>query len=235
MFGSKKTTKVDLNELAPETLEQTPKGYTPPKGTPTPKRKDVEARNRRPVVANRKNLTREEKREIKLENRRRSDELYRKQQQAMRTGDEANMPYQHRGKVRSWGRDYIDASAPISAFFMPIALLILPLIFFQRYFPNITVYITLGLYIIFFIMALHAFYLARRTKSGAIAKFGAAELPRGFTFQMFSRCFYPRRWRLPKAQAKRGEFPPGATKEDRIANREAARAAKKAAKEKQGF
>ncbi|MDY5584575.1 MAG: DUF3043 domain-containing protein [Arcanobacterium sp.] len=235
MFGSKKTKTLENNELLPEVNEHTPKGYTPPKGAPTPKRKDVEAKNRRPVVANRKNLSREEKREIRLENRRRSDEIYRKQQQAMRTGDEANMPYQHRGKVRSWGRDYIDASAPISAFFMPIALLILPLLFLQRYIPSVTVYITLGLYIIFFVMTLHAVYLARRTKNGAIAKFGAGEIPRGFTFQMFSRCYYPRRWRLPKAQVKRGEFPPGATKEDRIANREAARAAKKAAKEKQGF
>ncbi len=191
--------------------ESVKKGYNPPKGTATPKRRQAEKRNRRPLIADRSRLSREERRELKKEQRKKSDEVYRLQQAAMRTGDERHLPPQHKGKVRRWGRDYIDASFCLAAWFMPLAVLIVPLIFLQGRFPQIAWISTLVLYAIFAVMFIHALWLAHTAKKYAARIFGAAALPRGFMAQMLGRGFYPRRWRLPSPQVKRGEFPAGAT------------------------
>lgn len=221
VFGSKKTSEENAS-LAQPTTRATPKGHTAAKGAPTPRRKDVEARNRRPLVSDTKSMTRAEKRARKAEERARSNELYQKQQQAMRTGDQRNMPHQHKGPVRAWGRDYVDASAPISAFFMPVALLLLPLMFFQAKFPQIVIVAVWAMYAVFLIMLIHGAIVARRAKKLAAHRFG--EVPSGFFLQMFGRAFYLRRWRLPAPQVCRGEFPKGASRADL----KEARAAKKA-------
>ncbi|MFC5369993.1 DUF3043 domain-containing protein [Arcanobacterium bovis] len=215
MFGSKKETSANDKTFQSDTdREVMPKGYTPKKGTPTPKRKEVEAANRRPIVADRTKLSREAKKAQRAENRRRSNELYYKQQQAMRTGDEANMPAQHRGKLRKWARDYVDASGPISGWFMPIAIALIPLMVVQMRFPQIVNFVAIALYVVFFAMLIHAVIIVRRAKLLAGHRYGFDQIPRGFTMQMLGRAFYIRRWRLPAAQVKRGEFPPGSSKED---------------------
>ncbi|MCI6574147.1 MAG: DUF3043 domain-containing protein [Actinomycetaceae bacterium] len=213
MFGLKKresaTTPVET------TTEVTlPKGYTPKKGGATPKRREVEASNRRPLVADKTKLTRAEKKERKAQARQRSDALWQQQQEAMRTGDEAHMPYQHRGKARRFARDYVDASAPISAWFMPMAILLIPLMFFSAAFPVFAFTATICFYAVFLLMLLHALFVAFRAKHLAQAKFGEAAVPRGLVWQMIGRCFYVRRWRLPKPQVARGEFPEGGTRAD---------------------
>lgn len=211
MFGSKKTSNLENSALA-SPKETTRKGYTPAKGVPTPRRKDVQARNRRPLVSDVKSLSKEERRQRKAEERARSNELYQKQQHAMRTGDERHMPAQHKGPIRAFGRNYVDASAPISAFFMPVALLLLPIMFFQGRFPQIVIPMVWGMYVVFLLMLIHAIWVARRAKKLALHKFG--EVPPGFLFQMLGRAFYLRRWRLPSPQVARGQFPPGGSRED---------------------
>ncbi|WP_160149035.1 DUF3043 domain-containing protein [Arcanobacterium ihumii] len=223
MFGSKKESTSGNSAASESTVEATPKGYTPKKGTATPKRRDVEAAQRRPIVADRTKLTKEQKKAKKAQDRKRSNELYYQQQQAMRTGDEKHMPVQHQGKARKWARDYIDASAPVSSWFMPLAIALIPMMIFQLRFPQIVNYLTLALYLIFFIMLFNALFVVRRAKTLASYRFGTDQIPRGFTMQMLGRCFYIRRWRLPTPQVKRGEFPPGSSRED-------LKAAKKAGK-----
>ncbi|MBM7825525.1 hypothetical protein JOD55_001352 [Arcanobacterium pluranimalium] len=227
MFGSKKDTSAHdatATQLQ-DGHESTPKGYTPKKGVPTPKRKAVEAANRRPIVADRTKLSKEAKKAQRAENRRRSNELYYKQQQAMRTGDENNMPVQHRGKLRKWARNYVDASGPISGWFMPIAIALIPLMIVQLRFPQIVNFVAIALYVVFFAMLVHAVIIVRRAKVLAGYRYGFDQVPRGFTMQMLGRAFYVRRWRLPAAQVKRGEFPPGSSKEDLKAAKQAAKAA----------
>lgn len=212
MFGSKKTSEVENSSRANHEGRDMPKGRTASKGAPTPRRKDVEARNRRPLVSDVKSLTKEEKRQRKAEDRTRSNELYNRQQQAMRTGDQRNMPSQHKGPIRAFGRDYIDAAAPVSAFFMPVAILLLPMMFFQAKFPQIVIPAVWAMYVVFLLMLAHAIFVARRAKKLAIHRFG--EVPSGFFFQMLGRAFYLRRWRLPSPQVARGEFPKGGSRED---------------------
>ena len=66
MSGKKKTEakpKAKVEEATPETR----KGYTPKKELPTPTRKKAEAANRQPIVANRKAMTRQERRQKRRE------------------------------------------------------------------------------------------------------------------------------------------------------------------------
>ncbi len=212
MFGKKKETEA---EVTPEEVTPVlPKGQSPRKGSPTPKRKQAEAANRRPIVADHRALTKEEKRIRKAEERARSDEAWRKQQQAMKTGDERNMPAQHAGAVRRFARDYLDARSGLAVAFMPMALVLLASIFIQAYWPQIFVYVTLGVYGIFIIMILDSLLAVRNARLLAEGKFGEDKVPPRFFWQIFTRTFYLRRWRLPAPQVKRGEYPAGATKED---------------------
>ncbi|MDY6143545.1 MAG: DUF3043 domain-containing protein [Arcanobacterium sp.] len=227
VFGLKKK-QPESAENAVEATPPLPKGYTPKKGTPTPKRKDAQAANMRPVIADHSKMTKEQKKAARAENRRLQDELYHKQQVAMRTGDERNMPYQHRGKVRRFARNYVDAAAPVSAFFMPLAILLIPVFLLQARWPQIAMYVTYGFYLIFITMLIHAIIVVRRAKLLTAYHYGEDEVPRGFTWQMIGRAFYLRRWRLPAPQVKRGEFPEGSTLADLKAARKAHKAAKKA-------
>ena len=229
MFGKKKAAPEEVaveQEVAP-----LPKGYTPPKGTATPKRKVAEAANRHPIVADRRKLTKEERKARKAANRKASDDLYYKQQQAMRTGDERNMPYQHQGKVRRFGRDVVDSYSPISGWFMPLAVLLIPMMFFTARYPRFSFWATIAFYVIFILMALHALFIARRARMLAAYKYGDAQVPRGFIWQMLGRGFYPRRWRLPSPQVKRGEYPEGGAPSDLKEARLAAREERKLQKE----
>ncbi|MFP7696044.1 DUF3043 domain-containing protein [Trueperella sp. LYQ143] len=220
MFGFKKQTQSqqphDSQQEAP-----LPKGYTPAKGAPTPRRKDVQAARRRPLIADTSSMSRSEKRAVRAEQRARSNELYHKQQEAMRTGDERNMPPQHQGRERAWARNYIDATGPYSSMFMPLALLLIPVMFLQYRWPRVFIPVIWVIYALFIAMMVYAVYLARKTKMLAEYHFGS--LPRGFFMQMLGRCFYVRRWRLPVPQVKRGEFPKGSSRQDVKAARQARR------------
>ncbi|QRV02853.1 DUF3043 domain-containing protein [Arcanobacterium phocisimile] len=222
MFGQKKDSTPATPEVGVVPQE---KGYTPPKGTPTPKRKEAQKARRRPIVASTSALTKEEKRKLRAENRAKSNELYYRQQTAMRTGDEKNMPPAHRGRVRRWGRDYIDASAPWGQWFMPLVIPLLLLAVFMSYWPQVAFLAIVGLYAVFIVMVIQLAWIVRKAKILATYKFGADEIPSGFSMQMFSRGMYMPRWRLPSPQVKRGEFPTGGSKEDY----RAAKAARKSA------
>ncbi|MDP9807099.1 hypothetical protein J2S70_001681 [Trueperella bonasi] len=228
MFGSKKKPEESAPAENQQAKPKTPKGYTPSKGAPTPRRRDVEAARRRPLVSDAKSMTREEKRQLKAEQRARSNELYQKQQEAMRTGNQREMPVQHRGPERAFARDYVDAKGPVSAFFMPVALLILPLMLLQPRWPEVIIPIIWVMYAVFFLMALVAFITGKQAKDLVAYRFG--EAPKGLMLQMVGRAFYLRRWRLPSAQVERGEYPEGGSRTDLKEARRAKRAAKKAEK-----
>lgn len=208
LFGKKDISDSTLANGPAVTPEpETPKGYTAAKGAPTPRRKDVEAKNRRPLVGDTSSMTKDEKKVRKAEQRAKSNEMYAKGQEAMRTGDDRNMPIQHKGPVRRYARDYIDASHNLGAGIFGIFLLILPLIMLQSVNPTAITIAIIAIYAIAILMFLHSIWLVRKVKKKVIEKFGEGSVPKGFFFQMLGRTFYPRRWRMPKSQVRPGEFP----------------------------
>ncbi|MCF2706496.1 DUF3043 domain-containing protein [Arcanobacterium haemolyticum] len=228
VFGRKKESE-ELTASEP-VVTQAPKGHTPGKGTPTPKRKDVEAARRRPIIADHSKMSRAEKKAYNAERRAKADELWQKQQLAMKTGDERNMPPMHAGPVRRFARDYLDARFNLGVVFMPLALLLLVSMFIQSaniVSPRVFFYAVIAVYIFFVIMIFDSWWGVRNAKILIEHKFGEGKVPRQFTWQMISRTLYLPRWRMPRPMTKFGEFPEGGTPTDLKEARKARRAKKK--------
>ncbi|QOR69162.1 DUF3043 domain-containing protein [Ruania alkalisoli] len=194
MFGRKKN-----EDLTPTVEDETPSG----KGRPTPRRRDAEARNKRPLVPTDRKAARREQRAKYAEARERMN-------QAMVTGDDQHMPAQHRGPVRRYLRDYVDARWNLGELFLPIAALIVLIMLGASFIPalgNVALLAFYSLYIIVFIALADAIILAVRLRRKVRAKFGQDRVGRGVILYVIMRAFQLRRTRLPKPQIKRGEFP----------------------------
>lgn len=226
MFGKKKDTE-PVERVAPHVQSGPSKGYTPGKGAPTPKRRVAEARNQRPIIADRTKMTKEEKKALKAEQRARSDEAWQRAQTAMKTGDERHMPAQHAGPVRRFARDYLDARTSLAEGFMPLALLLLLSMFVQTLSSTLFVYVVLGIYALLIVMLADAFWAWRNCKVLIEHKFGEGKVPPRSTWQMISRIFYIRRWRMPRPMVKRGEWPVGGSPQDLKDARKERRSSKK--------
>ncbi|MGO1594397.1 MAG: DUF3043 domain-containing protein [Ancrocorticia sp.] len=192
-----------------ESTPALPKGYSPKKGTPTPKRRDVEAAHRSPLISDRSKMSKAEKKALKQADRAKADARWQKEQRAMKTGDERNMPIQHAGPVRRFARDYLDARSGIGLGFMPLALVLLVTIVLQGFNPELFIIVTIAIYALFILMIIDSAWATRNARLLSEYKFGADSVPPRFTWQMFTRTFYLRRWRLPVPMVKRGEYPEG--------------------------
>ena len=183
----------------PEVINTTPQG----KGRPTPTRREAEAARRRPLVP-------KDRKAAKREARAKRDAAFQREQAAMKTGDEANLPYTHQGPVRRWSRDYIDARFNLASYFFFLLFAVLLLVFIQAQFPEIALFVMLGMYGLMFLMLLDSLLAVRKMKKKMDERFGPERVPRGIRWQMFGRTFYPRRWRRPIPLVDRGEWPAGA-------------------------
>ncbi|WP_022919185.1 DUF3043 domain-containing protein [Ruania albidiflava] len=193
MFGRKKEAAQPA-----EAEEPTPVG----KGRPTPKRKDAEARNKRPLVPTDRAAARRAQRQKMAEARAKMDE-------AMVTGNDQYLPAQHRGRTRRFLRDYVDARWSLGEVFMPMALVIVVIMLFAAFLPipaQVATGAFFSLYIVMFIALIDAIILGYRVRRKAIEKFGEGAR-KGSVMYVAMRVFQIRRTRLPKPQVQRGEFP----------------------------
>ena len=193
MFGRRNKT---LNEQQAEAATTAPREGA--KNRPTPKRKDREAANRRPlVVTDRKaarSVDRDKRREAQL-----------KQRAAMVTGDDANLPARDKGPVRRYIRDYVDARWNFGEFMLPVMVVVLALSFIRV--PAVFAAVSIGVYGLLLAAAGDGFLMWRRLKAKLIAKFGEDKVGRGLAMYAGMRGFQIRRSRMPRALAKRGQFP----------------------------
>ena len=229
LFGKKKAEDLPAEE-EPSALAQPSKGFTAGKGRPTPRRKDVEAHNRRPLISNKATMTREEKKVLKAEQRARSNEIYERQQKAMREGDDRNMPELHRGPIRRFARDCIDSRRHFATFILLLLAVIFIGIFAFRASARGLQYFVWGTYALMFIMLFDGWWAARNTKILVAHKYGENKVPDRTLSQMWVRTFYPRRWRMPRPQVKIGEDPEGGSPQDLKEAKASARKAKSEAR-----
>ena len=193
MFGRKK----QAVETEP-VQEPVPEG----KGRPTPKRKEAEARNKRPLVPTDRGAAKRAQREKMADARRKMD-------QAMVTGEDRYLPAQHKGPARRYLRDYVDARWSMGEAFMPLAALIVVVLLaasFLKMPAQIVMGAFYGLYIVMFIALVDAVLLGFRVRRKAQEKFGEGAR-KGAVMYVVMRAFQIRRTRLPKPQVKRGDFP----------------------------
>ena len=176
------------------------------KGRPTPRRKDQQAKNLRPVVP-------KDRETAKREARAARDAAWKRQSEAMVTGEEKYLPAREKGPVKRYIRDYIDARLSLGEFFMPLVFILLIISFgFSRilpHYPLVSFYTVVAMngYLLLAIAdSAWCWYRLRRRLS---EKFGADRVKDEGTivFYIMSRCFMLRRWRRPATLVKRGQYP----------------------------
>ncbi|KAA8822464.1 DUF3043 domain-containing protein [Bifidobacterium vespertilionis] len=180
------------------------------KGRPTPKRRQAEAENLRPIVpADRKAANKAAKAKLRAK----QDAEY----EAMQTGDVRNMPKAERLPWRIYIRDYVDARWNVAEWFMPVAgvLMIAALIISSAFqyttfamTSSMVIFVLLYGYVI--VAGIDLWFMWRKLKPLLVAKYGERSVAKGMRSCSYacSRAMQLRRWRMPKpTQPKRGNWP----------------------------
>ena len=181
------------------------------KGRPTPSRKEAEAARRRPLVAT-------DRKEAKRREREARDIAWARQEEALRTGDERYLPERDRGKARRFTRDWVDARRSLSEYLLPVMLAFIVLsigIGFISPSANqsggaasvVLAWTTIALYIMFAIAIIEVSVVWPRIKKRIRIRYPDEKIPKRTYFYAFSRMIMLRRFRSPKPQVGRGEFP----------------------------
>jgi len=185
------------------------KNTTPKKGHATPKRSEVQAARRTPIVtstgpkATNRPLTKEEKAAQRQKDRAVRDEAY----VGMKAGVEKHLPARDKGPQKRYIRQYVDARRNMGELFMPVVFgfIILNMILLQFGFANIAGILTIVMYLTFIIAAIDTYFMWRRLKAELTNKFGDVE--RGSAMYASMRAVQIRKMRIPSALTTRGDFP----------------------------
>ena len=168
------------------------------KGRPTPKRKEREAANLRPLVGS-------DRKEANKVAKSKYNEARDRARVGMAKGEEKYLPARDKGPQKRFVRDFVDARFSVGELMIPVMLVIIVLTLVDNY--QVQIISILGLWG-FFILAvldcvLAGFLVGRRLA----AKFGTENVQRGYRWYTAMRCLQLRRMRLPKPQVKRGQYP----------------------------
>lgn len=183
------------NDPPPEQAQPADESATGGKGRPTPKRREAERGRRRAVGAPR------DRKEAYRRVRERQREERSKSMQALRTGDERNLPPRDRGPVKRYVRDVVDARRSVAEFFLPLALVIVVLTLTssaQLKLVGSTLWMVLVVLIV-----VDSIVLVMRLKRGLRRSF-PDENHRGAVSYALMRSMQIRRFRLPPPRVKPG-------------------------------
>lgn len=179
------------------------------KGRPTPRRREVERRNRRPIgspnraTAARAGATKAEKKAARAAERKVFAAERARTREALVTGDERYLPTRDKGPARRFVRDYVDARRNAGELFIPVALVILLSSLVPV--PIIVTGSLVALYTMVLWVVVDSVLLRRRLTRHTAERFG--DKATGAATYGMMRALQIRRTRLPRPQVKRGEFP----------------------------
>lgn len=175
------------------------------KGRATPSRKEREAANKRPLVPQKKKLTKEDRRKRATERA-----VARAGYEA---GEERYLPARDKGPQRRFVRDFVDARTTVGEFMIPTMFAGVIITFLPDYGTNTEVgfglqtALLLGVYGFFLVGIIDAMIFGRKMIRVMSAKFGDANLEKGLKWYAGVRAFQFRPLRTPKPRVKRGETP----------------------------
>lgn len=198
-----------------------PKGYTPPKGRPTPKRKEVELergvirgsslapttpqQQRQKRKELKASMTKEEWKEHKRKEREESRRRQRDAQAAMDRGEERYLLPRDKGPERAFGRDWVDSRRFINNWLMPFALVLLLSMFITNGFPEAAGIVSLVSMAAILLLAVEGIIIGRRANRALRSEFpDTTQGGIGFGFYAYARATQPRRWRSPKPRVELG-------------------------------
>ncbi|HET7800061.1 MAG TPA: DUF3043 domain-containing protein [Humibacillus xanthopallidus] len=191
MFGRKKT----LNEeLAPPVEQDSARPGA--KNRPTPKRREQEALNKRPLIVTDRKAARSSDKAVRREQ-------MAKQRAGMMAGDEKFLPVRDKGPRRRFIRDTVDARWNIGEFMLPVMLIVLLLSFVRASWALMAVFVLV--YGLILVAIIDALLMWRRTRTKVESRFGQAE--KGDAWYAIMRAFQMRRTRMPKPRVARGDHP----------------------------
>lgn len=186
-----------------------PKGVTPGKGRPTPKRREAEGRRRGPVAPPPR-TTREairRNRELRKRNPASKEErraAAKERRERMMAGDERYLLPRDRGPVKAYVRDLVDSRRNVLGLFMPLAILVfitllIPLPAVQQYATLLTTVMLLG-------MVVEGFLNGRRISRQVRAKFPKENVKgASIGWYAFVRASQIRKLRMPKPRVSPGQ------------------------------
>nr|WP_282440022.1 DUF3043 domain-containing protein [Corynebacterium simulans] len=199
--------------------EEHRKGYTPPKGRPTPKRDQQEIargvkrdphgmseaqryQHRKEMKAS---MSKEEWKAYKRKEREESRAANRLAQERMASGDERYLLPRDKGEVRRYVRDWVDSRKFINEWMMPMMLLLLVVMMLANFSPNVANWVNIFAMVVIAVIAIEGFWLARQCNNAVCLKFpGTTEAGFGLGFYAYTRASQPRKWRTPKPRVERG-------------------------------
>lgn len=207
----------------PETGEQQrPRGYTPPKGRPTPRRRDVElergiiggqsmapsdtygqARQKRKEMKS--SMSKEEYKAYKQRERDERLKRQRENQAAMDRGEEAFLMDRDKGEVRRFARDWVDSRRFVSNFVMPVAIALLVIMLAGNFFPEFAATASMFAMLLMLVFLVEGITIGRRVNKAVRTKFPeTTETGFGLGYYSYSRAVQPRKWRTPRARVEIG-------------------------------
>ena len=202
------TDAIDETEVGEDSASG-PKGHTPGKGRPTPRRREAEGRRRGPVpppprttreAMRRSRGNKEERKELAAKRR----EIRASQRQRMMAGEEKYLPARDRGPVKALVRDMVDSRRNLLGLFMPLAIIV----FVALLAPNraLQSYATLLCLVMLLAMILEGVLNGRRYTRLARLKF-PKEPVSGLSvgWYAFIRASQIRRLRIPKPRVGPGD------------------------------
>jgi hypothetical protein len=177
------------------------------KNRPTPKRKQVQAARKQPLVPTSRTgragggkASKQAAREERVKARER-----------MMLGDERYLMARDRGPVRRFARDYVDGRWNLGELLLPVMVIVLALSFvgagLRQEHPGVYGGALAVTYTLVVMSAADAFLMSQRMKKAARERFGDGVDTKGLTWYSVMRAFQIRRTRVPRPAVKRGEPP----------------------------
>jgi hypothetical protein len=200
--------EIDVGEES-DAEESKPKGHTPAKGRPTPKRRDAEQRRRGPVAPpprttreamKRARGNKEERKALSAKRR----ELRVKQRERMMAGDEKYLMPRDRGPVKGYIRDLVDSRRNLLGLFMPLAVVIFVALLFPD--PQVQSLTTLFCLLMLVAMIFEGILMGRRLTRLVRERY-PKEPVRGLSvgWYAFIRASQIRKLRVPKPRVRPGD------------------------------
>lgn len=180
-----------------EPVNVTPSGgsqSTASKGRPTPKRRESQAALRRPLVADTKGASKEQKQKLKIKRAQAREGMLR--------GDQAYLAARDRGPEKRFLRDAVDRRRNIGEVLIPLMLIILAASLVSI--SGIQYFMFAGAYGLILFGIVDAVLLWRRTKTAFLKTF-RVDPPKGAASYVVLRSFQMRMSRVPRPAVERGD------------------------------